>query len=90
VIAGRVASAGGCELHGFAPIPLTELAPPAQWWKVRGAGGGAMEYCEAHVAAQEVIDRRGWSVVVRLLHHSRSWSAFAKAVLGRSRYLARN
>jgi hypothetical protein len=81
VEASRVAPVGPCTLRGHFVFPKSDLVTPAQWWKARGSGLAAWEYCEAHVWAQAVVNRVGWARTVYLLKHSRSWSRFGAAAI---------
>jgi hypothetical protein len=78
--AQRVAPGGRCLLRGYHPFSLAALSRPATWWRLRHEGAGAVEYCEARLAAQRIVRRLGWSRIDRRLRRSRSWLAFARAV----------
>lgn len=75
--ADRRGGALPCRIPGTFPLPLSSLASPQQWWRIRATAFGDLAYCEARIAAERLITRVGWDRVARLLRRDVSWPAFA-------------
>lgn len=75
-----VASMPGCRLHGRWILPLSGLASPRQWWRIRGSPLAGVEYCEAESAAGRIVRRLGWERLVGLLRQAHAWQDFARGV----------
>jgi hypothetical protein len=80
VLAQRIAPVSGCVLRGKYPIPISALADPAAWWRVRGTGFASLEYCEAEQAADTIAGRLGWHRLFHDLVNSKSWLGFAHGI----------
>ncbi len=80
--ADRVAGTAMCRRTGDVSLPLSRLASPASWWKIRGTPFGPLEYCEAESRVSRLLSHLSWDTVLHRLETSGSWTRFARRITG--------